>query len=90
MLCYVYSSFAFQVHSANTRGQRPAVQAKRPIRLALPLLLVAGLGFALLHYSGHLDAVSCSCVKSHAAPVCQNVLMCCNIQVGNVAGQSCR
>lgn len=53
--------------SANTSGLRPAVQARRPIRLALPLLLVAGLGFALLHYSGHLDAVSC---RLHALPRC--------------------
>ena len=55
--------------SRNTSGVRPAVQARRPIRLALPLLLVAGLGVALLHYSGQLDAVSCSCKPSPAAPV---------------------
>ena len=54
--------------SSNTSGVRPAVQARSPIRLALPLLLVAGLGFALLHYSGQLDAVSCSCKPSRAAP----------------------
>ncbi|KAK9826868.1 hypothetical protein WJX81_002023 [Elliptochloris bilobata] len=40
-------------------AQPPAgkAKAKRPTRLALPLLLMAGLGIALLHYSGRLDAV---------------------------------
>ena len=44
------------------------MQARRPSRLALPLLLVVGLGFALLHYTGNLDAVSHGCRLSPLHP----------------------
>lgn len=73
---------------ASSKLERPAagaVQARRPNRLALPLLLAAGLALALLHYIGHLDAVSCGCMP---APLQMNLP--CRQQEGLPGRQSCR